>query len=291
MTPSLNQGAFIEQTLRSVKDQTYRNIEHIIIDGGSTDDTLEVLRRYESCYNLIWISEPDRGHSDALNKGFQKAKGHLVGWLNSDDVYIGDWVIERVVSEFAKHEAVDVIYGGDVLIDAGGNILRARPAIRFRYQRVLRICGISQPAAFFRKSVVAEHQVRIDLPQAMDHEYWLRLGKTCKFRHMDSILAAARVHASAKQFARSDEMRRLTTSVKEEHGLKTGLPTVLQGLFYDKLSLAVRRIRGLGALNKMRSGTPALFSFVIPPRTLTETMKRQLFRGTRPDDGRTSTHR
>ncbi|MEM2568057.1 MAG: glycosyltransferase, partial [Candidatus Bathyarchaeia archaeon] len=87
ITPSLNQGRFIRETLLSVKSQDYPCIEHIVIDGGSTDDTLMILKRYEGTYNLRWISEPDEGHSDAVNKGFRMAQGEIVGWLNSDDVY------------------------------------------------------------------------------------------------------------------------------------------------------------------------------------------------------------
>lgn len=87
VTPSFNQGRFIEETILSVKNQNYPHIEHLIIDGGSTDETLDVIRRYEGTYNLRWVSEPDEGQADALNKGFRLARGEVLGWLNADDTY------------------------------------------------------------------------------------------------------------------------------------------------------------------------------------------------------------
>ena len=105
ITPSFNQGKFIEQTILSVLNQHYPNFEHIIIDGGSTDGSIEILKKYP---HLIWKSEKDRGQSEALNKGFEVAKGEIIGWLNSDDVYLDDTLFK--VTGYLKDKNIDGIY-------------------------------------------------------------------------------------------------------------------------------------------------------------------------------------
>src|SRR5215467_1765166 len=113
VTPSFNHDGFIEEALLSVKKQNYPNLEHIVVDGGSTDGTLEILQRYGSqpgWGHLRWTSEPDHGQSDALNKGFRLAQGDIVGWLNSDDRYrVG--CLQKIVQAFSTHSQADVIYG------------------------------------------------------------------------------------------------------------------------------------------------------------------------------------
>src|SRR4030042_1306962 len=106
--PSLNKGRFIEETILSIKNQTYPRIEHIVIDGGSTDETLDILKKYSN--SLIWISEPDKGQSDAINKGWRMAKGDILGWLNADDTYM-PWAVETAVRFFAENPDVGMVYG------------------------------------------------------------------------------------------------------------------------------------------------------------------------------------
>jgi glycosyltransferase involved in cell wall biosynthesis len=115
VTPSYNQGQFIEETTLSVKNQDYPNIEHIVVYGGSTDEILEILKRYEGTYNLRWISEPDEGHADAVNKGFAMAKGEIISWLNSDDVYFDKGTISSVMEAFQRHSEADIVYGNCVI--------------------------------------------------------------------------------------------------------------------------------------------------------------------------------
>ncbi len=110
VTPSLNQGRFIQETILSVKDQTYPNIEHIIVDGGSTDGTLDIIKKYEGTYKMRWVSEPDSGQSDAINKGWRMAKGEILAYLNSDDTYM-PWAVETAVELFSEHPDVAIIVG------------------------------------------------------------------------------------------------------------------------------------------------------------------------------------
>ena len=120
ITPSYNQGQFIDATIQSVLGQDYAPIEYLIIDGGSTDNSLEVIRRYEDQI-AYWESQPDRGQAHAINKGLQHANGEILGWLNSDDVLLPD-TVSRVVSAFGEYPHVDVVYGRLERIDASGSV-------------------------------------------------------------------------------------------------------------------------------------------------------------------------
>src|SRR5438128_8552250 len=121
VTPSYNQGRFIEDTIRSVLAQDYPNLEYIVVDGGSTDHTLDVLRRYEG--RLRWVSEPDRGQSEAINKGFRMARGEIVSWLNSDDTYVPG-AIGKAVAHLGARPEVVMVYGEGYLLDEGGRVTR-----------------------------------------------------------------------------------------------------------------------------------------------------------------------
>jgi glycosyltransferase involved in cell wall biosynthesis len=200
VTPSYNQGQFIETTLLSIKNQDYPKLEHIVVDGCSSDNTIEILKRYEREYNLKWIAERDKGQSDAINKGFKAAKGDIIGWLNSDDAYFDKHAVSYVANEFQRLPEVDVIYGNGVCIDDKNMTIWIRHTIPwFNYNRLLRQCFISQPSTFFRRRVILKHRLDVDLNFAMDYEYWLRLARDgFKFKHANRILAAFRIHTAAK---------------------------------------------------------------------------------------------
>ena len=204
VTPSYNRGEFIEDTILSVKNQDYPNIEHIIVDGGSTDNTLEILRKYEKEYNLTWISEPDKGQSDGTNKGLKMAKGEIIGWLNSDDLYFDKQAVSCVVREFTESGDADLIHGNNIIINQNNLILQVvHHASKISYEKMLRLNYISHPATFIRKASLGNVELDVEFQYAPDYELWLRLlEKGLKFKHINRIVACHKWHALMKSFVR-----------------------------------------------------------------------------------------
>ncbi len=278
VTPSYNQGPFIEATLLSVRNQDYPNIEHLVIDGGSSDNTVEILKKYEKVYNLKWISEPDKGQSDGVNKGFERASGQIIGWLNSDDVYFDPHVISSVVSKFEEFTDVDVIYGDGIDIDENNLVLKVIHNIPwFSFNRLIRFDFIIQPSCFFRRQIVQQHKLdtKIDLP--MDYEYYLRLAaQGFKFRHVNRVLAATRWHEQAKSMSRAEEARGESRKVKELYGQRRNLSYYL-GFMFDDILILLLKVYGLRTIMALRADSqkhklafPAKFS------SLPKAMFRQL---------------
>jgi glycosyltransferase involved in cell wall biosynthesis len=196
LTPSFNQGVYISDTLRSVSAQTYRNVEHIVMDGGSTDDTVALLEAAGP--RVVWASEPDRGQTHALNKAFERSRGEIIGWLNSDDAYYDTRAIEDVVEFFARHPEVDVVYGHAARVTAEGLVVRILYVPRFNYRRLLWDCYLYQPAVFVRRRAFGSGFVNEGFQFAMDWELWLRLAQTRRFARIDRVLAIDRTHAERK---------------------------------------------------------------------------------------------
>lgn len=196
VTPSLNQGQFIEDAILSVKNQDYPNFEHIIIDGGSTDNTLWVLKKYS---HLIWVSEPDKGQSDALNKGFRKATGEIVGWLNADDAYLPG-AFEKVSDFMRKHPEVDIAYGDYQIVDQNGKFIRNKKEIDFDRLILFYVYYVPSTAAFLRKRIFDDgNYLDANYHLAMDKEFFCRLAvKDYNFGHIKKVLALYRSHPQTK---------------------------------------------------------------------------------------------
>lgn len=220
VTPSYNQAEYIRDTLDSVKNQTHRNVEHLVMDGGSTDGTLDILREYESHagYDLMWISEPDDGQSDAINKGFERAEGDLVAWLNSDDVYFDVDVLSRVAEYFQQSEA-DIIYGDQCYIDQHSTVTAVDPRPDFDAEKLPYRILLSQPATFFRAEVVESERLDTNLQYSMDYEYWLRLSRRYRFEHVSDVFAGFRSYPEQKsqdQTAMADELQSILTEYADD---------------------------------------------------------------------------
>jgi len=239
VTPSFNQGHFIEETLRSVRSQRYPVLEHIVIDGASTDGTVEILKRYSSTPGweyLRWISEPDHGQTDAINKGFQRATGNIIGWLNSDDLYEPD-SFARIAKAFEENPMVDFIYGDYLIIDETGKTLISKKEIDFDWEILL--CGlnyIAQPNVFFRSQVFKELGYLNDSLQfVMDYEFWLRAATHgFRFQHIPIALAACRWHLDAKTVSRDRRIAEELLSVRDQYWNKRRFHNSLVQASYER---------------------------------------------------------
>ena len=216
VTPSLNQGQFIEETIRSVLDQDYPRIEHIVADGGSTDETLAVLERHP---HLIWVSEADRGQADAVNKGFAMARGEIFGWLNADDLYLPGAVSTAV--DALRRTGAGFVHGAWMQIDEHGETLRERiPAVPFDLDAQLNERNaVCQPGSFFtREAFESVGGLDVSYRYAMDYELWLKLGARVPVTHVDPVLGAYRFHPTSKTVAERSGFWAETVRASRAHG-------------------------------------------------------------------------
>lgn len=198
VTPSFNKGPYLEETIQSVLNQSYHNIEYIVKDGGSSDETLSILKKYDS--DILWKSEPDSGQSDAINKGWKSANGEILAYLNADDIYYPG-TIETVVDFFNTHPETKIIYGDGVLTDEAGRIIGNHKAGPYYYNELLYGRNfIFQPTVFFRRELL-ERIGYIDtaLHLTMDLDYWIRTGYLYQFGYIEGTpLAGAKIYANTK---------------------------------------------------------------------------------------------
>lgn len=198
VTPSFNQGPFLAEAIESVRRQGGDDVEHIIVDNCSTDNTKDVLSRYA---HLKVICEKDQGQSDALNKGFKAAAGEVVGWLNADDRYLPG-CFEHVISAFANDPRTDIIYGDYRLIDQQGRLIKVKRELSFDMfmLKYLHVLCIPSTTTFFRRRVFEEGNfLDIGYHYSMDYEYFLRLaGSGYRFHHIPQVTADFRWHMDAK---------------------------------------------------------------------------------------------
>jgi glycosyltransferase involved in cell wall biosynthesis len=223
ITPSYNQAQYIQETILSVRNQDYPFIEHLVVDGGSTDETLDILRQYED--RLTWISEPDRGQADAINKGLRRARGDILAWLNSDDAYMPG-AIQTVVDYFEAHPEAHFIYGDALAIDEHGRAYGIRAHVKQGGldELVNELDFIVQPASFWRAGVWrACGELDESLHYNLDYEYWMRVARRYPLRYAPVVLARERLYAQAKSFRGAVERLEELEAVARRHG-GDGLP-------------------------------------------------------------------
>ena len=219
VTPSFNQGEFLEKTILSVLAQGYPNLEYIIIDGCSTDNSVEIIRKYEK-HLTYWVSEPDRGQSHAINKGFERATGEIFGWLNSDDFY-EPAALQAVVVAFKANPDAGAVVGAGNMVDIAHNVINhVEPfdvSVETLYHWIERF--FMQPSCFFtKKAWEACGPLDEEIHFAMDLDLWLRIAKKLSFARTDTMLSTSLVHTDAKTTTSADLSRMDAALVIVCHG-------------------------------------------------------------------------
>jgi hypothetical protein len=197
VTPSYNQAAFLEQTIQSVLQQDGVQLEYCVVDGASTDESPAIIRRY--AHRLAWwVSEPDRGQAEAINKGFRRATGEVIAWLNSDDIYLPG-AIQRAVAVLEANPALGMVYGDALSIDETGRPVNKLAFRNWSLVDLLSFRIICQPAVFMRRAVLEQAgYLDLDYHFMLDHHLWIRMARLAPIQHIPHVLAAARQHAGAK---------------------------------------------------------------------------------------------
>lgn len=225
VTPSYNQAAFLPETLASVRQQDYDAIEHLVIDGGSTDGSVEILER---AAGIQWVSEPDRGAPDAINKGFQRASGTILAWLNSDDRFYPDTVSCAVRA--LEQSGADLVYGDLEMFDEQDRVFKICYGIPFDLPALLYgLDYIGQQTVFFRRELLERAgALREEYENAFDYELWVRFAAHGRFHYDPRIRAQIRVHPAAKSVAQRAVTLRENDRLREEYWARGGWPPLFR---------------------------------------------------------------
>jgi glycosyltransferase involved in cell wall biosynthesis len=215
VTPCYNMARFLPATVENVLAQDYLPLEYIVIDGASTDETVPILQQYRG--RLQFFSEKDRGPADAIHKGFRKAQGEILAWLNADDLYEPGAI--RFAAEYlATHPEIDVVYGDGWWITEDGRPIRPYPTQPFDARALERDCFICQPAAFFRASAYRACEIDPLLQLSFDYDLWIRMAKQGhRFAYLPRHLANTRMHPSSLTLGRRREVFRESMDLLRRH--------------------------------------------------------------------------
>ena len=204
VTPSFNQADYLEQTIRSVLDQNYADVEYLIADGASTDGSVVIIKEHSE-HLAWWVSEMDAGQADAINKGFSRATGEIIAWLNSDDYYLPETLV-TVAKLFAANPNAGIIYGDVLSVDGAGNPINVQKFSQYSVEDLMQFKIISQPGVFMRRSVL-EQAGYLDQSYhfLLDHQLWLRVAQLAPIIYVPQTLAVARYHDDAKNIAHAEK--------------------------------------------------------------------------------------
>jgi len=258
ITPSYNQCLFLEQTILSVFNQSYNNIEYIVIDGGSTDKSVDILHKYTDRL-AYWVSEPDRGQAHAVNKGLSAAKGEILGWINSDDILLPT-TVQRAVEVFEQEPDVDVVYGRVDRIDETGRILPTpvlpKDQVTFDSSNAFGECVVNQAGAFWRRSVMEKAgMLNEDLQYSMDGEFWIRLLLAgANFKRLQETVAQFRLSSNSKTVGQ--------TALMAEEGVGVLSRFLAEPEIGEKLGLRSQEVQRQGRIGMAMISMQAFYGYL-----------------------------
>jgi len=252
VTVSYNQADYVEENIRSVIDQNYPNVEHIVIDAGSTDGTLDILARYDE--QIDWTSEPDKGQSDGLNKGFRKASGDIIGWINSDDMLAPN-ALFRVANYFKDHPEEIAVVGDQEIIDAQGLPVSVTKSRAYSFEYLLNHAqATTQNSLFFKRSVLDKTgYLDESLHYVMDHDLFIRISQVRQIPYLPVTLAGYRLQPASKTSQGTYKFSLELLKVRKKYGGRYTSPGGLNDLYiimtqplrrWKWLRKTVRSIRG-----------------------------------------------
>lgn len=244
VTPSYNQGQFIEETILSVLNQTYKNIQYIVVDGASTDNTMEIVNKYRNKIDII-ISEPDKGQADAINKGFELAKGELVGWINSDDILYSDCV-EKIVELYERNNHAAIYYHSkNDMIDTYGNVIKSYQHIIPNKEHLLKYnYNVVQQGSFYNLEYVKElGYLNNENQYCMDLDLWLRLLEKGNIEYTnDKPHAAFRLYPGTKTDTGKEKFLLNIYKVLIKNGAKIYYPSIFNKIYIYYLKTKTKKL-------------------------------------------------
>ncbi len=222
ITPSYNQADFLEETIQSVLSQEYPDLEYMIVDGGSKDGSVDIIRRYADRL-AWWVSEKDRGQADAVNKGFARATGEIVGWVNSDDYFLPG-AIHAAVAEMQAHPECGMVFGDVLSINKEGTPINIMRYGDWGLDDLMQFYMIGQPSVFMRRSVLEQAgYLDLEFDLLLDHHLWLKMAQIAPMRYTGQRWSAARYHAAAKNLSQTpkygQDAYRLVEWISQQPGL------------------------------------------------------------------------